>query len=806
MDDITASIIVACQTDGASAAVSKLGFSFAMLAREAFNFGQKAVSEFRVTQDAAWKFGKTFKDNMGTAENAVRSFMDEYNLAESTARSMLTDTAQVMKGMGFDEKQALEISKTISEWGIDLASFSGYAGGAQGAVQAITASMMGENERLKGLGVVIREDSDEFRNMTKEIMKTKNVSEQHAKALAKLQLITIKAKDAHKDYIAPGENFTQSVNNLNQQIKQAVSNIGEVIYETLRLNDVFGWVGEWLKGISQSWAKEKETWIYLIREFVNNFVALVQIVSLPFQFLWAHIKQGFENVVTIGQWFYDNWSKIWSNSFEIVKAVFLDIWEYIKWFWGPDGMITGFFVTAGKSIWEAIKTGLKGGDVGKVFKDAFEGYLDQNVIGGFAKQGKNIEAAMKKAGVSDLKLGFADFNFAEEYGNIMDELNRKQIAEQKRFEERTNAKQNKRGKDQNKETAAAFGPAILGDLAKELSKFKATAQSAIDAKSLEGLKLQSRRLTQAPEDWTKKTADGVAKIVDILKAFLPKGQVKSGLENVSAMAGPFFDKVRDAWQQAGQTMKGKEGGTSPAPTINVPAPAVKIPAPAVIAQPAPAVNVRVPDAKAPAVSVNVPADGKTDFSWGQRTADGVATIVGQLREIGKSVALKAAAVAVTTPAAENAPADSWGQQAVGHLGTISNIVREIWKGSASDKDIERFERSERIRAEFQDVLNESTRQPPAFSADVNVPAQKITFPPVRNTINVASPVPATAGISPAAYAGGGGDTQGLSSILVHLAKIVSQTDALKTKVDEIEKKVGVMTASGVKVNLATRKY
>lgn len=514
MDDITASIIVACQTDGAAAAVNKLGFSFGMLAKQAFQFGIKAVSEFRTTQDAAWKFGKTFKDNMGTAENAVRSFKDEYNLADSTARSMLTDTSQILKGMGFAEKESLNVAESISRWGVDLASFTGYAGGAQGAVQAIIASMMGENERLKGLGVVIREDSDEFRNMTKEIMKTKNVSEQHAKALAKLELITIKAKDAKGDYAAEGENFTQSVNNMNQQIKQAVSNIGEVIYETLRLNDVFGWVVDWLKGLSQTWDKEKETWIYLIRQFVNNLVALFEIVSLPFQYLWAHIKQGFENVITIGQWFYDNWSKIWNNSFEIVKAVFLDIWEYIKWFWGPDGMITGFFVTAGKAIWEAVKTGLKGGDVGKVFTDAFAGYVDKNVIGGFAKQGQNIEKAMAKAGVSQLKLGFADFSFADEYGNIMDKLNRKQIEEQKRFEERTKAKQNKRGQEQAKETVAAFGPALLGDLAKELNRYRSTAQGAIDANSLEGWRMQTRRLTASDMgDPQKSSAESLKRVV-----------------------------------------------------------------------------------------------------------------------------------------------------------------------------------------------------------------------------------------------------------------------------------------------------
>lgn len=505
MDDITASIIVACQTEGAAASINKLGFSFAMLAKEALSFGQKAVAEFRVTQDAAWKFGKTFKNNMGTAEKAVTSFMDEYNLAESTARSMLTDTSQILKGMGFAEKESLEVAESISRWGVDLASFTGYAGGAQGAVQAIIASMMGENERLKGLGVVIREDSDEFRNMTKEIMRTKNVSEQHAKALAKLQLITIKAADAKGDYAAEGENFTQSVNNLNQQIKQAVSNIGETIYESFRLNDVFGWVVDFLKGISQTWAKEKGTWIFLIREFVNNFVALFKIVALPLEFLWTHIKQGFENIVNIGQWFYENWSKIWTNCFEIVKAVFLDIWEYIKWFWGPDGMITGFFVTAGKAIWNAIKVGLKGGDVGQVFKDAFSSYMDKNVIGGFAKQGKNIEAAMAKAGVSSLKLEFADFSFSGRYGEIMDELNRQQQLEQAIFEKRTKGKQNKR----------TSGQEALSQEAKKIQEVSGKALGSFSAADLS----QQLAGSMAP---AQKTADNTGKAVDVLRQILAR--------------------------------------------------------------------------------------------------------------------------------------------------------------------------------------------------------------------------------------------------------------------------------------------
>ena len=76
MNDITASIIVQCQTSGASQTVNKLGSSFAMLTRKAVEFGVLSVSKFRSTQDAAWKFGKTFANYIETAEKAVQDFME----------------------------------------------------------------------------------------------------------------------------------------------------------------------------------------------------------------------------------------------------------------------------------------------------------------------------------------------------------------------------------------------------------------------------------------------------------------------------------------------------------------------------------------------------------------------------------------------------------------------------------------------------------------------------------------------------------------------------------------------------------
>lgn len=48
MDDITASIIVACQTDGAVAAVNKLKYSFLQLARQAFDFAKESIQVYGI--------------------------------------------------------------------------------------------------------------------------------------------------------------------------------------------------------------------------------------------------------------------------------------------------------------------------------------------------------------------------------------------------------------------------------------------------------------------------------------------------------------------------------------------------------------------------------------------------------------------------------------------------------------------------------------------------------------------------------------------------------------------------------------
>lgn len=513
MDDITASIIVSCQTSGAAASIDKLGFSIGMLSKKVFQFGMEAVGEFQKTQDAAWKFGKTFPTVMGSAEKAVNEFMDSYNLSEQTARQMLTDTAQVLKGMGFAEKEALKVSESVSRWGVDLASFTGYAGGAKGATEAITAAMLGENERLKSLGIVIKEDSDEFKNLTKEIMQTKDASEQVARALAKLELITRKAADAKGDYMAEGENFTQTLNILNEGTKQMKSNFGEAIYEIFGLNDALGSVGEWLGKVNKYWKESGAEWIFVTKEFYTDFKMFFELAYVtglkPF---FVVFSTAFENIATISQWFYDNWAKMWQNAGDIGIAVLKDLWEYIQWLLGVNGPIIQFFATAGKAIWKAIKAGIKGDDIVKTFTDEFIKYADE-VAAGYKDTGNNTVAALNRAGVSDMpQLKSFTYDVMDEIDQVHKGNELEHQRNMERLQKSRLAPQDKKGSS-GVATAVASGGQFIGDLLKEFNQYRAT-QGAISANSVEGMRLQSRIFTNTSSDPAKQSADHLKKIED----------------------------------------------------------------------------------------------------------------------------------------------------------------------------------------------------------------------------------------------------------------------------------------------------
>lgn len=114
----------------------------------------KLGSDFQET-DA--KFKTVFSSIQKEAENTAQSLKQNFGLSELASKDLLSATGDLLVGFGFTEEKALELSNSVNELAVDLASFTNFSGGAKGASEALTKALLGERESIKSLGIAITE-------------------------------------------------------------------------------------------------------------------------------------------------------------------------------------------------------------------------------------------------------------------------------------------------------------------------------------------------------------------------------------------------------------------------------------------------------------------------------------------------------------------------------------------------------------------------------------------------------------------------------------------------------------------------
>ena len=206
--------------------------------RAVTSFVQGTVGVFSDLEEETNKFNVVFA-GLGNQTSAIlKQMREEFGLSELAAKRMLAGTGDILTGFGFDRDTALALSEGAAKLGADIASFSNYAGGAAGATNALTKAMLGETESAKLLGVVIRQDSEEYKALIKQAMTTgitidalgktfKVSSEQQAKAVAALALAYQQSPNAIGDFKRSMDSIANQTRILENNIEELKSSIGE---------------------------------------------------------------------------------------------------------------------------------------------------------------------------------------------------------------------------------------------------------------------------------------------------------------------------------------------------------------------------------------------------------------------------------------------------------------------------------------------------------------------------------------------------------------------------------------------------
>ena len=221
--------------------------TFQNIAKAAINYltvnsivdlGKKAIQTFSDLEEATNKFNVVFAGFSKDAQTSVDELIKKFGQSELSAKQMLSGTGDILTGFGFDRKAALDMSILAAKLGADLASFSNYAGGAKGASEALTKAMLGETEMAKMLGIVIRQDSEQFKELARQAVTTgldvdgsgkiiKVNTEQQAKALAALALAYQQSPNAIGDFERSQDSIANQTQILNNRLTELYSTIGK---------------------------------------------------------------------------------------------------------------------------------------------------------------------------------------------------------------------------------------------------------------------------------------------------------------------------------------------------------------------------------------------------------------------------------------------------------------------------------------------------------------------------------------------------------------------------------------------------
>jgi hypothetical protein len=168
-------------------------------------------------EEVAQKFGVVFKSVGDEAAN--------YGLSRTESKKLLSDTGDLLSGFGLTGKEALNLSGRVQRLAVDLASFSNVQGGTKFASEALTKGLFGETEQMKTLGIVINQNSAEFKGLVAAYQQTEGKTLLQAKALTILQMATEQSKNAIGD-------FQRSMSSYANQSRIAEANVAN-LEETL---------------------------------------------------------------------------------------------------------------------------------------------------------------------------------------------------------------------------------------------------------------------------------------------------------------------------------------------------------------------------------------------------------------------------------------------------------------------------------------------------------------------------------------------------------------------------------------------
>ncbi|MCK5019584.1 MAG: hypothetical protein KAS32_21175, partial [Candidatus Peribacteraceae bacterium] len=207
---------------------------FGTVAFAAIGFGVFKATQLAVdAQETFNKFEVVFQDVSDQAEAAAQDLRDNFGLAGSSARKLLSDTGDMLVGLGVAGDAALDLSLKTQKLAVDLASFTNIEGGATRASEALTKGLLGERESMKALGIVINETDVKLRLLENGTANLTGTALKAARAQATLELAMEQSKSAIGDFARTSDQVANQQRVLQERFKELSESVGALFIPIL---------------------------------------------------------------------------------------------------------------------------------------------------------------------------------------------------------------------------------------------------------------------------------------------------------------------------------------------------------------------------------------------------------------------------------------------------------------------------------------------------------------------------------------------------------------------------------------------
>lgn len=354
----------------------------------------KAASD---AEETSGKFDVVFRDIAAAAQKSADTLRNSYGLSSRASQQLLADTGDLLTGFGFSQKSALDLSTQVNQLAVDLASFTNYSGGAEGASAALTKALLGERESVKALGISILEEDVKARVLLNTKQGLTFESERQAKAYATLQIAQEQSKNALGDYARTSQSFANQSRLMKARLEDVAVQFGEILlpYVTSLVGHISKLV-DWFSNLS---ATTKKIILvvaglaaalgpvlvalgFLMTTVIPGIIAILPTLGAAFTAMTGPIGLVVAAIAAIAFMVYKHWDRIKQEMVNL-QNYFIDLYNESMIF----RMAVEYIALEFKTLWNVVK--LVFGSIWEIVKN-----LGAYIVDTFKNAGAAIKAVL----------------------------------------------------------------------------------------------------------------------------------------------------------------------------------------------------------------------------------------------------------------------------------------------------------------------------------------------------------------------------------------------------------------------------